>query len=75
MQKYYVMLIIKDDEFELLKTTSEEEAVQRAQDEQYYIQRDKRKGEKIEIRAYHKDIEDEDCTCFDYDLIDFEGGI
>lgn len=71
MQKYYVMLIIKDDEFELLKTTSEGEAIERAQDEQYYIERDKRKGNRVEIRAYREDIEDEDCTCFDYDTIEF----
>lgn len=73
MGKFYVTLTSSrnDDEFVVLATTSESEAVERAQDEQYYIERDKRKGDHVEIRVYREDIEDEECTCFDYDLVAF----
>lgn len=73
MSKFYVTLTStrNDDEFVLLATTSEPEAVERAQEEHYCIKRDKRKGDRVEIRVYREDIEDEDCTCFDYDTIKF----
>lgn len=73
MSKFYVTLTSSrnDDEFVVLTTTSEAEAVERAQDEQYYIERDNRKGDRVEIRVYREDIEDEDCECFDYDLVEF----
>lgn len=69
---YYVTLTGKgsDDEFVLLKTEDEAAAVKRAKDEIYYIERDRRKGDKVEVRIYKEDIEDDDCTCFDYDLVD-----
>lgn len=72
-RKYYVMLMSEktDDECELLATVNVNEARKRAQDEAYYIERDGRKGDKVEIRLYTEDIEDEECTCFDYDTIDF----
>lgn len=43
----------------------------RARDEQYYIDRDKRKNESVEIRSYVDDIEKDDCDCFDYDLVEY----
>lgn len=69
--KYYVMSIKGDDEWELLKTEDKEKAIKWAQDEEYYITRDKRK-DSVEIRVYAEDIEDEDCECFDYDTIFFK---
>lgn len=73
MSKFYVTLAStkNDDEFVVLATTNETEAIERARDEQYYIERDKRKGDRVEIRVYREDIEDEDCECFDYDLVEF----
>ena len=70
---YYVTLIGEktDDECILLKTTDIEEAKKRAKEEVYYIKRDKRKGNRIEIRLYRFDIENEYCECFDYDTINF----
>ena len=67
---YYVTLVDRDFETVVLKTTNKTEAIARARDEQYYIERDKRK-DYVEIRKYVEDIEDEDCTCFDYDTIGF----
>lgn len=71
MTKYYVTLIKNYDEFDLLKTTDLEEAIKRAEYEVFFIERDCRKNEEVEIRVYANDIEDEDCTCFDYDTIEF----
>lgn len=70
-KKYYVTLSSECDEFELLKTENREEAIKRAQDEEYYIQRDRR-SDRVEVRVYKEDIEDEDCTCFDYDTVFFK---
>ena len=67
---YYVTLVDRDFETVILKTTNKSEAIAWAKDEKYYIERDKRK-DYVEIRKYVEDIEDEDCTCFDYDTIDF----
>ena len=73
MSKFYVTLTSTRnyDECVVLVTSSEAEAINRAQDERYYIDRDKRKGDSVEIRVYREDIEDEDCECFDYDLVEF----
>lgn len=71
MEKYYVTLIKGDDEFHLISTEVKEEAIARAKDELYYIERDKRKSEEVEIRVYVQDIETEDCDCFDYDTVEF----
>lgn len=75
MKKYYVTLASNlpghGDETILLKTDDLEEAIRRAKDESYYIERDKRKGDIVEIRLYTCDIEDEDCSCFDYNTIEF----
>ena len=67
---YYVTLVNGDNEDVILKTTDQNEAIARAKDERYYIERDKRK-DKVEIRVYENDIEADDCECFDYNLIEF----
>ena len=69
---YYVAIISANgvDETEE-KYTNLTDARKRAQDELYYIQRDKRK-DSVEIRQYEADIENDDCTCFDYNLIPIE---
>ena len=67
---YYVTLVNGDNEDVILKTTDKDEAIARAKDERYYIERDKRK-DKVEIRVYENDIEADDCECFDYNLIEF----
>lgn len=66
---YYVAIISANgvDETEE-KYTNLADARKRAQDELYYIQRDKRK-DSVELRQYEADIEDDNCTCFDYNLI------
>lgn len=69
---YYVAIISANgvDETEE-KYTNLADAKKRAQDELYYIQRDKRK-DSVELRQYEADIEDDNCTCFDYNLIPIE---
>lgn len=69
---YYVTIISANgvDETEE-KYTNLADAKKRAQDELYYIQRDKRK-DSVELRQYEADIEDDNCTCFDYNLIPIE---
>lgn len=72
--KYYVMSISNkrgfEDEFTVLVTEDKEEAIKEARDEQYIEDKD-HNGNTIEIRVYDEDIEDEDCTCFDYNTIEF----
>lgn len=74
MMKYYVMRISNkkgfEDEFTVLVTEDKEKAIKEARDEQYIEARDNN-GNTIEIRVYDEDIEDEDCTCFDYNTIEF----
>lgn len=73
MKKYYVTLTSKknDDETVLLITKDIEKAKERARDEMYYITRDKREGDTVEIRDYLEDIENDSCECFDYNTISF----
>lgn len=73
MKDSYVILVNKKscDETVLLVTDDAKKARERAADEQYYIKRDGREDERVEIRSYAEDIEKEDCDCFDYDLIEF----
>lgn len=72
--KYYVTKTYNrkgfEDEFIALVTEDKEEAIKTAKDEQYINERDGNNAI-IEIRVYEEDIEDEDCTCFDYDTIKF----
>lgn len=73
MKKYYVTLVNEKncDENVVLVTHDIDQAKERAVDEQHYITRDKRKNERVEIRLYVEDIDNENCTCFDYNLIEF----
>ena len=67
MKKYYVTLIDKVNETNLLITNDMEKAIKRAKDEEYYIKRDKRKGDTVEIRIYEHD----NFNFFDYNTLDF----
>lgn len=58
------------NEWTIMKTMNKLEAIKRARDERYIHTRD-RIDNNIEIRIYAEDIEDEECSCFDYDTIDF----
>lgn len=69
MTNYYVMTIGKHQEDEILVTTSKEQAIQRARDEVYYIKRDRRKKERVEIRVYASPTDEE--NRWDYDTIEF----
>lgn len=67
---YYVVEADDDgNEWFLMKTMNKTEAIRRAQDEEYIHQRDKIKGKRVEVRRYLEDIENEDCQCYDYDVI------
>lgn len=70
MHKYHVVSIAETVETYLLATDSLKEAMERAKDEAYFIERDHDK-ETVELRRYVEDIEDENCECFDYDALDF----
>ena len=59
------------DEYEVLVTEDKNAAIKEARSEAYIIERDKEKYNTVEIRVYTHDIEDEDCECFDYDLVEF----
>lgn len=71
---YYVTELnpkgLVEEEYTLLVTKNIYEAQKAARDEAYINERDKT-GEKVEIRVYVNDIEDENCTCFDYDTVEF----
>ena len=64
--KYYVVAVStkSDDEREILKTNSKEEAIKSAKEEDFTNRKDGNK-ETVEIRMYDEDIEDENCECFD----------
>jgi len=62
---FRVYSIAEHDEFEMFKTKSRRQAIEFARVE---AQRTK---QTVEIRLHVCDIDDEDCTCFDYDTIDF----
>lgn len=71
MHKYHVVSFgATGYECELLATDSLKEAMERAKDEAYFIERDHAK-DTVELRRYVEDIEDESCECFDYDALDF----
>lgn len=65
---YRVTAIGENDEWELLKTNNFFEAAKVLADEQYVMERDKSKN-RVEIRRYAHDIDDEECTDFDYDVV------
>ena len=68
---YYVYSIYEYDEFVELKTQNKLEAIKRASRERDILAREGGDAKGIEIRLYAHDIEDEDCTCFDYNPIEF----
>ena len=47
------------------------EDIDRAKKEARYWHKRKEAGEIIEIRVYAHDIEDDDCSCFDYDTVNY----
>ena len=59
-----------DEEFEIMKTASKSEALKRARKEREINQRDNQ-PEQIEVRLYEKDIDDPDCECYDYEVVEF----
>lgn len=65
MKKFYVTAMRGDDEFTVLKTDDEKEAILTARSEAEH-------GNEVEIRMYVEDIENDDCECFDYDTLSFE---
>ena len=65
MKKFYVTAMRGDDEFTVLKTDDKRESILTARSES-------EAGNKVEIRMYVEDIEDDDCECFDYDTLSFE---
>ena len=67
-EKTEVYVNVREEGEKVYLDTNLADARKRAQDELYYIQRDKRK-DSVEIRQYEADIEDDNCTCFDYNLI------
>ena len=71
MEKYYyVTLVAKYVETVILKTADKNAAITRARHGQHCIERDKSR-ETVEIRMYEEDIEDEECTNFDYGILPF----
>lgn len=63
--RYYVTSIKDGDEWTVLKTDRLEDARECAREEASH------KGYIVEIRVYAEDIEDDNCTCFDYDTVAF----
>lgn len=59
----------RDDEFLIGKTEDMDKAIEMARHNWASMCEADRKHNDIEIRVYVEDIEDEDCTCFDYDTI------
>jgi transcriptional regulator with XRE-family HTH domain len=66
---YRVTEIGDHDEWVDLKTDNLFEALKRLEDERYINERDKNKT-RVEVRRYTHDIDDEECECFDYDIIE-----
>lgn len=71
--KYGVVTVkvMGDDEFTELITQDKAEAIDAARDLWATICDADKKTNRIEVREYVEDIEEEDCTCFDYDLIEW----
>lgn len=70
--KIYATVQIRDngDEFESYFETREE-AVMQARGEWELLCNYDRKHNTIEVREYVEDVRDDDCTCFDYDTIEW----
>lgn len=70
--KYYIYDIKGDDEFLIGRMPTEEGAVRMARMEWNHMNDWDKKHNKIEIRIYDNDIEDENCTDFSYNSIDWQ---
>ena len=71
--KYYVTSVRKGyDEYVSLVTEDKEEAINEARGEWELLCDADRKVFTIEVRVYVEDIEDESCTCFDYDTVEWK---
>lgn len=66
MKKYYITTTHGGDEFTTLKTDDKAEAIAEARRESKNSYNDQ-----VEIRMYAQDIEDEECDCWDYDILRF----
>lgn len=70
--KYYIEEIHKSgDEFRLGCTEDRNEAIGMARSEWNHLSANDKKNNKIEVRIYVEDIEDENCDCFDYSTINW----
>lgn len=70
--KYYIKEIHKSgDEFRLGCTEDRNEAIEMARSEWNHLSVNDKKNNKIEVRIYVEDIEDENCDCFDYSTINW----
>lgn len=52
-------------------TEDREKAIAEARDHWASLTAHDKKRSRVEIRVYAEDIEDEDCTCFDYDTVEW----
>ena len=68
MKYYYIIDNKGDDEFTIGATDDIFEAQKIARDRWDSMTAYDQKHSTVEIRHYTHDIEDEDCTCFDYDI-------
>ena len=68
---YYVVEARKGDEWVLNKTESLADAIKSARFEYGNLTKKEKGNTTVEIRQYEDDIENEDCTNFDYDLIEW----
>lgn len=72
MKLYYVIHTKGDDEFTVAKMDDKENAVKAAREFWSTLTTGDRKKSIVEVRDYIEDVEDEDCTCFDYDTIPWQ---
>lgn len=68
---YYVIDCGKNDEWTIGKYESKEKAIEEARSHWNHLSDHDKKGTIIEVRDYEDDIENEDCTNFDYDTFDW----
>lgn len=68
---YYIISRKKDDEFTLGTATTEAEAISIARKEWNHMNAYDQSTNEITVRVYEEDIENEDCTNFDYSTIEW----
>lgn len=71
MMNMYYVVECKGDEFDCGKFGDPKEAIKQARSEWNRLTESEKKSTKIEVRLYEDDIESEDCTNFDYDVIEW----